>query len=705
MTLIQEKFLLEKLVNSFVIDEISISPSGTKVIYTVQTFGHLPGKTVSSLWMAEVDAPNSSRQLTSGQYHDLSPQWSPDGNRIAFLSNRGVGGEKSYLLYALDVSSVEEELVSVRGLLKSSDLRSIYNITKFYWSPDGQSIAFLCPDEKDPGGNREISGDDIEVFGDWRYTRSYLLDLKGRKVSILYDKSVQVEMMAWSPDSSQVLFVVYKTPELDSPYRFGTLFETVSVGTPAAPCEFVSSFPGPIHGGSLVWASENRIFFTSGVMPELVDTSLAVYALLQHAEIWKWSKDSHGDTDCGEDLRTNHGLVFGKVLSGLSDRIHVLSDGKHDEYALYSGEEQISSWDAKSTQSGHVLALAKSNTLCPQELFTTKVAYNKSGSLTTIPLHPHDLNQISNHNKTLSSSVNPQTTSHAINCKSSDKTTDLNALFISPSPSTTARPNPLPTCVFIHGGPYFRVTHAFDSNASYMLWEQAILSLSNPPPVPGSSQPRPHNFAILAPNYRGGSSHGEKFAAYARGGLGIVEYDDIISLVDEGIKLGLIDPKRIIVGGWSQGGILSCLLATRRNLEAKAGEWKIRGAICGAGGTDMDSLAFTSDHPFAEAEFVGGYPWEKERDDSISENASAIRRLRNHEKGGGTVPPILILHGKEDLRLPVGQAVGFQRACQGFGVECEMAVYPRDPHIVRETGHLIDMLDRVSRFCIRHLGY
>ena len=119
----------------------------------------------------------------------------------------------------------------------------------------------------------------------------------------------------------------------------------------------------------------------------------------------------------------------------------------------------------------------------------------------------------------------------------------------------------------------------------------------------------------------------------------------------------------------------------------------------------MDSLAFTSDHPFAEAEFVGGYPWEKERDDSISENASAIRRLRNHEKGGGTVPPILILHGKEDLRLPVGQAVGFQRACQGLRVECEMVVYPREPHIVRETGHLIDMLDRVSRFCIRHLGY
>ncbi len=147
-------------------------------------------------------------------------------------------------------------------------------------------------------------------------------------------------------------------------------------------------------------------------MPELVDTSLAVYTLLQHSGIWK-SKDSHGDTDCGENLRTNHGLVFGKVLSGLSGKIHVLSDGKHDEYNLYSGEEQISSWDAKSTQSGHVLALAKSSTLCPQELFTAKVARNKLYSLTTIPLHHHDLNQISNiqQQQNLILLRHPQTTS------------------------------------------------------------------------------------------------------------------------------------------------------------------------------------------------------------------------------------------------------------------------------------------------------
>jgi hypothetical protein len=55
---------IEKLVDSFEIDEMCISPSGEKVAYTVRPIGHKTGKKVSSVWIADVGIPGSSRKLT-----------------------------------------------------------------------------------------------------------------------------------------------------------------------------------------------------------------------------------------------------------------------------------------------------------------------------------------------------------------------------------------------------------------------------------------------------------------------------------------------------------------------------------------------------------------------------------------------------------------------------------------------------------------
>ena len=260
------------------------------------------------------------------------------------------------------------------------------------------------------------------------------------------------------------------------------------------------------------------------------------------------------------------------------------------------------------------------------------------------------------------------------------------------APTTTPSKSFL-TCVLIHGGAYDRCTFAFNQNSNYDNWQALLLSLSI------SSDPQ--NIAILSPNYRGSSGRGEKFAsALPVEGLGTVEYNDIITLASEGIKLGLVDPGRIIVGIWSQGGILSYLLTTRRNIEATIGNWKIKGAIIGPGGSDIDTLVMTSDRPYMQAEGIGGAPWEAGRDDTRSENASALRRLRR--KGAAdAMPKMLIIHGKEDKRIPVSQAMAFREACEGLGVgkTVEMVIYPKEGHMILQRAHLVDMLERVEKFC------
>jgi dipeptidyl aminopeptidase/acylaminoacyl peptidase len=111
-------------------------------------------------------------------------------------------------------------------------------------------------------------------------------------------------------------------------------------------------------------------------------------------------------------------------------------------------------------------------------------------------------------------------------------------------------------------------------------------------------------------------------------------------------------------------------------------------------------LVMTSDRPYMQGEGIGGPPWDRKRDDGIEENASALKRLRR--KGASeSLPRMLILHGKEDRRVPPSQAMAFRQACAGYGVQemTEMAIYPREGHIIQERAHLIDMLERVQRFC------
>jgi dipeptidyl aminopeptidase/acylaminoacyl peptidase len=79
----------------------------------------------------------------------------------------------------------------------------------------------------------------------------------------------------------------------------------------------------------------------------------------------------------------------------------------------------------------------------------------------------------------------------------------------------------------------------------------------------------------------------------ASGGVGGIEWSDIETMIDEGISQGIVDPRRIGIAGYSQGGFLAALGCTRPNNKFKFG-------VVGAGVTDWGMLAATSDLPDIE---------------------------------------------------------------------------------------------------------
>jgi len=114
-----------------------VSPDGKRVVFTSMRSGS------AELWLANIDDRGRieplQRQLTSGFRNsaDTFPTWSPDGNRIAFVSNR-TGTDNIWVL------SVADRAVASSSLTQLTNFP--YGASAPAWSPKGDKIAFHAPD-------------------------------------------------------------------------------------------------------------------------------------------------------------------------------------------------------------------------------------------------------------------------------------------------------------------------------------------------------------------------------------------------------------------------------------------------------------------------------------------------------------------------------------------------------------------------------
>ena len=301
-----------------------------------------------------------------------------------------------------------------------------------------------------------------------------------------------------------------------------------------------------------------------------------------------------------------------KVLYGLQDILKDI-DGK----TLYSSYQEILSWDVVyDKENKPAVALTTSTTSSPTEIYSKHL-----GKIVELSQHDQSITKLN------------LGVSECLYATAEDGT-GLDSVFLRPAKAPDDQP--LPTALLVHGGPYSRINIRFDT-PNYN-WGPMLVAAG---------------YAVLCPNYRGGSSHGEEYASYARGQMGTADYADVISLLKAGISKGWIDESRVIIIGWSQGGFLSCLALTRPSV------FRFKGSICGAGVTDWDMMTMTSDATSFEAELAGQAPWEADRNDMMTRYGSAIWHMKDvpqHMRA-----PVLILHGSEDVRVPTTQAIAFHR--------------------------------------------
>ncbi|CAL5869221.1 uncharacterized protein PFLUO_LOCUS3449 [Penicillium psychrofluorescens] len=668
---------LEALADLQVPSDLKISPDGRKIAYALRTFRGKSDHPKSSIWIADVGIEKSAHQLTSGLFNDEQPQWSPDGASIAFRSDRAQPGSGS-AVYVMLLGGGEAYPVT--------PAENQRQIGKFEWSPSGLFIAYTSEDEKtDEQVRREKEKDDAKVWGEeLKYRRLRVVHVATKQIRLLVGGERHVFDFSWSPDGQQIAYVQHRDPDMNSAGFYGADICSVSLSTEIS--STITHFPGPIS--RFAWG-DFGIYFVAGYISTHCSTSRVLYRVLCKENSYMQQLKTLGEGNVIQEDRLlgdgccTFGLVKNKsslailVQNGLEDAIYRVEI--HQSYHVYRGKHDIAAFDVVETAEGVVTAITKSDGSTPEEVFSI-AEYG-------------DPIKLSDHNSTLAA-LNIST-SHIISATGPDNY-PLDGMMYVPSRFKESDA-PLPTILLPHGGPYGRIGIGF-----------SICNFAEVPLLVSAG------YGVLCPNYRGGSGRGQTHAAYARGGVGTVEYEDCIAILREAIDRGLVDASRVAIGGHSQGGFLSYLAVTRTGFQFRA-------ALCSAGVTDWDLMTMTSDAYWFEADLAGGAPWDVDSNaqksgdvdakskteagapkkwirQTAGRRGSALWHMRNVKT------PILIIHGEADERVPLSQAVAFYRACIHNNVPVKMVTYPREGHIYMERKHVIDMWMRMKQFYDLHLS-
>jgi dipeptidyl aminopeptidase/acylaminoacyl peptidase len=622
--------------------DLELSPDGRRVAYVLMPYSKAEQHGVSAIWIADVDGARPPRRFSAGTAADRQPRWSADGRKIAFLSDRATRGTAQ--LYLIEVDGGEATAIT--------PAKNKRPVLSFAWSPDGSRIAFTSADEPtDEDQRREKERDDADVYGErWEYARLRLLTLADGAVATLVGGERHIAAMAWSPSGDALAYTVWQTPALDSLEREIAVERVAAAGgEPQLLCRVAC------YVSSLRWSSDSASLLLEAPYAQRAQSSSAIWSIpAGGGAAWRLAL---GETECAGGLaqppaagravaRVGRGLeTYLAWLNTRTGALETICSTADDEAPADIGDFAVGLADDALT-----VAVAGSSGDQPWELWAGQ---------------PSMLRRITDHQAALAEvRFGPQ---EPFRWTAPDGL-ELDGLLIRP-PAAPA--GPLPTVVLVHGGPYHRWSPGL--HLRWGDWGQWLATAG---------------YAVLMPNPRGGSGHGERFAAAARADVGGADYADIMAAVDAVVERGIADPRRLGIGGWSQGGFMSAWAVTQTR--------RFKAAIVGAGPTDWGWMAATSDLPTFERSLGGSVPW-----DGVGPHRHAQLSPLSFARDVAT--PVLILHGQNDARVPLNQAISFHRALRDSGATAELVVYPREPHGIAERTHQIDLLRRVRAWFARWL--
>lgn len=634
-----------------------ISPDGQWVAYVVSSVDVKEDKSSSHIWMTGYDG-KGDRQITSSQESENSPRWSPDGKYLSFTSSRP-GPAKGNQVWLLDRSGGDAvQLTDTKGRLQG-----------YEWSPDSKRLALVIgdPDPEAEANSQPGEGgapskpkppkpividryhfkqDGQGYLLSGRHSYIYLFDIAAKKLERLTKSKWDESSPSWSPDGTRIAFMSNRA---DDPDREPSAQVYIAEARPGSTEKQLT--PPTSRGGRsrLEWSPDGKwIAFLEGD-----ERKFGAYGMSHLALV------AADGSSAAKRVQAVEALDRGVSSPSFS------TDGKWiqflvtDDRAVYPARLNIaggnverlmnppivlSSWDSNA---GHAIALSGNDTK------HTEVYAVEGGGL----------RQLTHHNDALFAELNLAQTEE-VSFKSKDGT-EVHGLLT--YPVGYVKGTRVPFLLRIHGGPNGQDQHSFSAERQFFA---------------------ANGYAVLAVNYRGSAGRGQKYSRSIFADWGHYEVEDLQAGVDHVIKLGVADPDRLGVGGWSYGGILTDYMI--------ASDTRFKAATSGAG-TAFTVAFYGTDQYIIQYDYEIGPPW----DPKAWETYQKISYPFLHADRIKT--PTLFLGGERDFNVPVQGGQQMYQALKSLGVETQMIIYPNENHGIQRPSYQRDRYERYLAWYDKHL--
>jgi dipeptidyl aminopeptidase/acylaminoacyl peptidase len=595
-----------------------ISPDGRRVVYELSRTNWEDNAFERDLWIVDTTT-GESHQLTASKKSSTNAAWSPDGQWIAFLSDRpgqisGTPADKKQL-YVIAADGGE-----ARQLTKGET-----GVNNLAWSPDAKKIAFSSedPEPKAMKDRKEKYGEYEVVHADYKMVHLWTLDLPADENAAIPEPkkltegpALSVGDFAWSPDGRRIAFSAQRDPDLIS-LETADIY-VLTVGDDKV--KKIVSTPGPDRnphwspdGKQIAYetAAGSKYFFYTNSKIAAVDADGGAPRVLTEAF----------DEDPGLIAWAADGIYFAAQQKTYAHLFRLNPATKAVE-KLSSPEHLAASSFSFSKDYKQVAYRAAQENEYP-EIFAASVSPWQAKKFTTLG---DQLKAFKIAKREM------------ISWKSADGATVEGVLY---TPGDFKLGKKYPLLVVIHGGPTGVDQPILNGDRYYPL-ERFVAK----------------GALILRPNYRGSAGYGEKFRALNVRNLGVGDYADVISGVDSLIAKGFVDKDRVGSMGWSEGGYISAFITASSD--------RFKAVSVGAGISDwMTYYANTDITPFTR-QYLHATPWD---DPEIYKKTSPITYISKAKT------PTLIQHGENDRRVPIPNGYELRQALEDRGVPVKMVVY------------------------------
>ncbi len=648
---------LDDFFNSVDIPNVRMAPDGRAVVIETTRADWAGNRFQSDLWLYrdEQRGAGSLVQLTQSG-HDRSPEFSPDGRWIAFLSDRADPSETSTdtaaAADAKSEKSAQVYVISATGGEPFPVTQGEEEVHAFAWSADSRQIYFA---------RREWTKEQQEAYKkDWKDVTEFRESERGdaihrieipeaqaclterpSKACDLSTRAKQLASTPWrakqletSPDGKRIaLLTDSRTQRWESLDAYGIYLIDVAGGEPSKLLQREAMLD-VVH-----WSPDSRhIFFSflnGSVEGKYQDAQSRVYWVgaqgdaqsdATAAALARWAPDFQGAIS-GFSVLASGGLIA-EGRRGTEVQLYT-SEKPTGDFALHPGSPGTYDKLSSAAHSAR-LAFVHSAVGEPGEVWLAN--------------DPNDLARarpITSFNHLFTERALPAGKPYRW---TTDDGVTAEGMLIYP-PGQFGAKN-LKMLTLIHGGPADADGNQF--GADWYSWADMAAA---------------RGWLVFEPNYRGSIGYGDKFT------LGIITKivsrpgRDILEGVDALVKDGIADADRLTIGGYSYGGYLTNWLITQTT--------RFKAAVTGAGAVENVVNWGNDDTTFDDAYFLGGLPWKTKQNYDDEASIWQIDKVKT---------PTHIVAGAEDVRVYVGEAYLLERALHTQGVPSKLLIFPGEGH-------------------------